>query len=93
MYNMYKGIVCSLSFVIIILLLPFLKQIYCSGGHSGLQLMVEMRSREVIHLRDPLARATQQLEQSESDKMKLKKEVSRMEDLEEQLKIKRQTGS
>ena len=55
--------------------------------------MVEMRSREVIHWRDPLARATQQLEQSESDKMKLKKEVSRMEDLEEQLKIKRQTGS
>ena len=55
-----------------------------------LQLVVEMRSGEVRKIRDQLARATQQLEQAEIDKEKLKKATARMEDLEEQLKIKNQ---
>ena len=56
----------------------------------SLQLVVEMRTGELRNLRDQLARATQQLEQAEIDKEKLKKATARMEDLEEQLKIKNQ---
>ena len=54
----------------------------------SLQLVVEMRTGEVRNLREQLARATQQLEQGELGKERLKKTTARMEDLEEQLKIK-----
>ena len=54
----------------------------------SLQLVVEMRTGEVRNLRDQLARATQQLEQAEIDNEKLKKATARMEDLEEQVKMK-----
>jgi len=54
----------------------------------SLQLVVEMRTEEVRNLREKLATATQHLEQAEIDKQKLKKVTVRMEDLEEQLKIK-----
>ena len=54
----------------------------------SLQLVVEMRTGEVRNLRDQLTRATQQLEQSEIDKEKLRKATARMEDMEEQIKIK-----
>ena len=56
----------------------------------SLQLVVEMRSGEVRNLRDQLARETQKLEQAEIDKEKWMKATARMEDLEEQLKIKNQ---
>eukprot|EP00092_Neocalanus_flemingeri_P019131 GFUD01020724.1.p1 GENE.GFUD01020724.1~~GFUD01020724.1.p1 ORF type:complete len:723 (-),score=213.29 GFUD01020724.1:298-2466(-) len=54
----------------------------------SLQLVVEMRTGEVRNLRDQLARATQELEQAEIVKKKLGKSTSRIEDLEEQIKIK-----
>ena len=54
----------------------------------SLQLVVEMRSEEVRHLKGKLARATQQLEQADVVKGKLGKATARMEDLEEQIKIK-----
>merc|ERR1711892_536874 len=54
----------------------------------SLQLVVEMRTGEVRNLREQLARATQQLEQAEMGKEKLRKATARMEDLEEQLRIK-----
>merc|ERR1712106_191930 len=54
----------------------------------SLQLVVEMRSEEVRHLKGKLARATQQLEQADVIKGKLGKATARMEDLEEQIKIK-----
>ena len=54
----------------------------------SLQLVVEMRTGEVRNLREQLARATQQLEQVEMGRAKLRKATARMEDLEEQLKIK-----
>jgi hypothetical protein len=49
-----------------------------------------MRTGEVRNLRDQLARATQHLEQAEIVKEKIKKATARMEDLEEQLKIKKE---
>ena len=55
---------------------------------SSLQLVVEMRTGEVKNLREQLARATQQLEQADVVKGKLGKATARMEDLEEQIKIK-----
>eukprot|EP00092_Neocalanus_flemingeri_P070157 GFUD01086076.1.p1 GENE.GFUD01086076.1~~GFUD01086076.1.p1 ORF type:complete len:635 (+),score=205.79 GFUD01086076.1:374-2278(+) len=54
----------------------------------SLQLVVEMRTGEVRNLREQLARATQELEQAEIVKKKLGKSTSRIEDLEEQIKIK-----
>ena len=54
----------------------------------SLQLVVEMRTGEVRNLREHLVRATQKLEQAEIVKEKLRKATARMEDLEEQLKIK-----
>ena len=47
-----------------------------------------MRTQEVRPLKEQLARATQQLEQAEMRKERLGKATARMEDLEEQLKIK-----
>ena len=54
----------------------------------SLQLVVEMRTGEGRNLREQLARARQKLEHAEIVKEKLRKSTSRMEDLEEQLKIK-----
>ena len=54
----------------------------------SLQLVVEMRTGEVRNMREQMAKATQQLEQAEIDKQRLKKVTARMEDLEEQLRIK-----
>jgi len=56
----------------------------------SLQLVVEMRNSEVKSLREQLARMTHQLEQSEIVKKELKNANARVEDLEEQLKIKTQ---
>jgi len=56
----------------------------------SLQLVVEMRTGEVRNMREQMARATQQLEQADIDKQRLKKVTARMEDLEEQLRIKNQ---
>ena len=47
-----------------------------------------MRTGEVRNLREQLARASHQQELAEIDKDKLKKATVRMEDLEEQLKMK-----
>jgi len=47
-----------------------------------------MRTGEVRNLREQMAKATQQLEQAQMDKEKLRKVTARMEDLEEQLRIK-----
>ena len=54
----------------------------------SLQLVVDMRTGEARNLREHLARATQQLEQGEMGKERLRKATARMEDLEEQLRIK-----
>jgi len=54
----------------------------------SLQLVVEMRTGEVRNLREQMAKASQQLEQAEMDKEKLRKVTARVEDLEEQLRIK-----
>jgi len=54
----------------------------------SLQLVVEMRTGEVKNLREQLARASQQLEQAETGKERLKRATSKIEDLEEQIKIK-----
>jgi len=56
----------------------------------SLQLVVEMRTGEVRNMREQMAKATQQLEQADIDKQRLKKVTARMEDLEEQLRIKNQ---
>jgi len=54
----------------------------------SLQLVVEMRTGEVRNMREQMAKASQQLEQAEMDKEKLRKVTARVEDLEEQLRIK-----
>ena len=55
---------------------------------SSLQLVVDMRTGEVRNLREQLARSTQEIKQSEIVEEKLRKATSKMEDLEEQIKIK-----
>ena len=64
------------------------KKISLSQEVYSLQLVVEMRTGEVRTLREQLASASQQQERAEIDKEKLKKATIRMEDLEEQLKMK-----
>ena len=64
------------------------KKMSLSQEVYSLQLVVEMRTGEVRNLREQLAIATQQLEQAEMWKEKLRKATARMEDLEEQLRIK-----
>jgi len=54
----------------------------------SLQLVIEMKTGEVKNLRVHLAKAIHELEQYETAKEKLKKATLRIEDLEEQLKIK-----
>jgi len=54
----------------------------------SLQLVVEMRTGEVRNLREQLARATQDLEQERHVQEKLRTALTRIEDLEEQLRIK-----
>merc|ERR1719320_989989 len=47
-----------------------------------------MRTGEVRSLREQMAKASQQLEQAENDNKKLRKVTARVEDLEEQIRIK-----
>ena len=47
-----------------------------------------MRTGEARNLKDQLAKATQQMDQAEIRREKLKKATARMEDLEEQVKMK-----
>jgi len=54
----------------------------------SLQLIVEMKTKEVRDLREQMLRASQQLDQAEINKEHLKKAFARVEDLEEQLRIK-----
>merc|ERR1711892_481415 len=64
------------------------KKLSLSQEVYSLQLVVDMRTGEVRNLREHLSRATQQLEQAEVEKERLRKATARMEDLEEQLRIK-----
>ena len=57
----------------------------------SLQLVVEMRTGEVRSLRDQLAGLTHQLELVEGVQTKLDKANNRIEDLQEQLKLKVQS--
>ena len=54
----------------------------------SLQLVVEMRTQEVRGLRDKLATATRDLDQFAATKSSLRKAEARIEDLEEQVKVK-----
>ena len=54
----------------------------------SLQLVVEMRTGEVRSLRDQLASLTHQLDLMEGVQVKLDKANARIEDLQEQLKLK-----
>ena len=54
----------------------------------SLQLVVEMRSEEVRLLKEKLSRTTQELEEAEILNEKLEKAKAKVEDLEEQIKIK-----
>lgn len=64
------------------------KRISLSQEVSSLQLVVEMRNEEVKKLREQLTRATQDQQQAEILKDKLRKATAKLEDLEEQIKIK-----
>ena len=55
---------------------------------KSLQLVVEMRTGEVRNLREQLDRVTQEQEQADVVKKKLKHETEKMEALEQQVKIK-----
>ena len=68
------------------------KKIRLSQEVYSFQLVVEMRTGEVRNLREQLDRATQQLEQAEEGNERLRKATARMEDLEEQLRIKYKLG-
>jgi len=54
----------------------------------SLQLVIDMRTGEVRNLREQLNIATQQQEEAEVNKDKLKKATARVEDLQEQIKMK-----
>ena len=66
------------------------KKISLSQEVYSLQLVVEMRTGDVRNLREQLAITEQKLEQAEMGKERLRKTAARMEDLEEQLRIKDQ---
>ena len=66
------------------------KKISLSQEVYSLQLVVEMRTGDVRNLREQLAITKQKLEQAEMGKERLRKTAARMEDLEEQLRIKDQ---
>ena len=53
----------------------------------SLQLIVEMKTKEVRDLKEQMVRTMQQLEHAEMNKENLKKALARVEDLEEQLRI------
>ena len=53
----------------------------------SLQLIVEIKSKEVRDMKEQMVRTMQQLEQAEMNKQNLKKALARVEDLEEQLRI------
>ena len=54
----------------------------------SLQLVVEMRTKEVRSLKEQLSKVTQELEQADILKEKLREEKGKMENLEQQIKIK-----
>jgi len=57
----------------------------------SLQLVVEMRTGEVKKLREQLAKATLELEEAKKAKDKLRNAEAKIEDLEEQIQIKKRT--
>jgi len=57
----------------------------------SLQLVVEMRTGEVKKLREQVAKATLELEEAKTAKDKLRNAEAKIEDLEEQIKIKKRT--
>ena len=59
---------------------------------NSLQLVVEMRTGEVRNLREQLDRVNKELEHADVVKKKLKHETEKMEDLEQQVKIKDSFG-
>ena len=63
------------------------KGILSQEAHS-LQLVVEMRTKEVKSLREQLSKVTEGLEHADIVKEKLKEETEKMEGLEQQIKIK-----
>ena len=54
----------------------------------SLQLVVEMRTKEVRSLKEQLSKVTQELEQADILKEKLREEKGKMENLEQQIEIK-----
>jgi len=56
----------------------------------SLQLVVEMKTGEVRSLREQLIRASQHLEETQKENEKLGRMIARVEDLEEQLRLKNQ---
>ena len=54
----------------------------------SLQLVVEMRTKEVRSLKEQLSKVTQELEEADILKEKLREEKGKMENLEQQIKIK-----
>ena len=64
------------------------RKISLSQEVYSLQLVVEMRNSEVKNLREQLAKLTHQMEQAQLVKQELAKANARVEDLEEQLRIK-----
>ena len=64
------------------------RKISLSQEVYSLQLVVEMRNSEVKSLREQLAKLTHQMEQAQLVKQELAKANARVEDLEEQLRIK-----
>ena len=56
----------------------------------SLQLVVEMKTGEVKSLREQLIRSSQHLEETQKENEKLGRMIARVEDLEEQLRLKNQ---
>jgi len=56
----------------------------------SLQLVVEMKTGEVKNLREQLIRSSQHLEETQKENEKLGRMIARVEDLEEQLRLKNQ---
>ena len=55
----------------------------------SLKLVLEMKTGEVINLREEITKAKQKLDQAVMNEEKLQKATARIEDLEEQLRIKK----
>ena len=64
------------------------RRVILSQEAYSLQLVVEMRTKEVRSLKEQLSKVTQELEQADILKEKLREETGKMENLEQQIKIK-----